>query len=137
MDKILYEWRVINSDDDLPKIDGKYTVRYKTGEVSEQEFKSNHDGVISFWQRNIVEWLKPLSPAKYTKEQAYELATQREIMTNPNGTRQDVIYKAMDIYAAQFQSLSPALNVEDENYSKGYKKGFEKGREFEKLHLKT
>ena len=36
-----------------------------------------------------------------TKEKAYEIATMQELGTNPTGTRQDVIYKAMDIYAEQ------------------------------------
>lgn len=33
-----------------------------------------------------------------TKEEAYEKATMIELGNNPNGTRQDVIYKAMDIW---------------------------------------
>lgn len=36
-----------------------------------------------------------------TKEEAYEKATMISIGENPNGTRQDVVYKAMEIYTKQ------------------------------------
>lgn len=36
-----------------------------------------------------------------TKEEAYEKATMQELGGNPNGTRQDVVYRAMEIYAKQ------------------------------------
>ena len=35
------------------------------------------------------------------KEEAYELATMRELGGNPNGTRQDVVWRAMDIYSKE------------------------------------
>lgn len=34
-----------------------------------------------------------------TKEEAYEKATLQQIGNNPVGTRQDIIYAAMDIYS--------------------------------------
>ncbi len=36
-----------------------------------------------------------------TKEEAYELATMQELGGNPNGTRQDVVWRAMELYAKQ------------------------------------
>lgn len=39
-----------------------------------------------------------------TKEEAYEKATMQELGDNPNGTRQDVIYRAMDIYCESVRS---------------------------------
>lgn len=36
-----------------------------------------------------------------TKEEAYEKATMQELGGNPNGTRQDVVWRAMEIYSQQ------------------------------------
>ncbi len=36
-----------------------------------------------------------------TKEEAYELATMQELGGNPNGTRQDVVWRAMELFAEQ------------------------------------
>lgn len=38
-----------------------------------------------------------------TKEEAYEKATMISIGENPNGTRQDVVYKAMEIYTDEIR----------------------------------
>lgn len=37
-----------------------------------------------------------------TKEECYEKATLLELGNNPTGTRQEVVWKAMEIYAQQF-----------------------------------
>ena len=40
-----------------------------------------------------------MTPEEKLKNDCYELATLRELGNNPQGTRMDVVYKAMDIYA--------------------------------------
>jgi 20S proteasome alpha/beta subunit len=40
-----------------------------------------------------------------TKGEAYEKATMIEIGENPNGTRQDVIYRAIGIYADEVREM--------------------------------
>lgn len=37
-----------------------------------------------------------------TKEEAYQKATLQQLGNNPQGTRQDIIYAAMEIYADSF-----------------------------------
>lgn len=41
---------------------------------------------------------------KKTKEECYDEATLKSLGNNPNGTRMDVVYLAMDIYHSQFTS---------------------------------
>lgn len=51
-----------------------------------------------------------------SKEDCYNEATRIELGNNPQGTRMDVIYRAMELYAAQQQKpsgLTPPLFVRD------------------------
>jgi len=48
-----------------------------------------------------------------TKQEAYEQATFEELAKNPNGTIQEIVYNAMDIYASQFKHSFP---VSDERW---------------------
>lgn len=49
------------------------------------------------------------------KEEAYEKATMQELGGSPNGTRQDVIYRAMDIHARNI-AIAFAEWVRDNRY---------------------
>ncbi len=46
-----------------------------------------------------------------SKEDCYNEATLKSLGNNPQGTRQDVIYLAMEIYAQQFMGM-PKMKVE-------------------------
>ena len=51
-----------------------------------------------------------------TKIEAYERATLLEIGENPNGSRQDVVYKAMDIYGAVLAKEFASFMFENYKY---------------------
>lgn len=47
-----------------------------------------------------------------TREECYNEATLKSLGTNPQGTRQDIIYLAMDIYADQFNEFRQGISKE-------------------------
>lgn len=55
------------------------------------------------------------------KEQVYEKITMQELGGNPNGTRQEIVWKSMDEYAEQ-QAIAFSL-WKDENYQITNQKG--------------
>lgn len=75
-----------------------------------------------------------------TKEQAYQQATMKSIGSDPNGTRQDVIYLAMDIYAEYHSALAFDAGLEsaaDFMNGASIDTGFIQGRPKEEYLSKT
>ena len=60
---------------------------------------------------------------RLSKEAIYEDATRKELGSNPNGTRMDVVSRAMDMYAQQ-EEISFAEWIIHNNYGCEYIEGF-------------
>jgi len=68
-----------------------------------------------------------------TKEEAYEKATMQELGGNPNGTRQDVVWRAMDIYS-RHQATCYGNFILKKNFPTKFSTGVDTSKEDNELY---